>query len=50
VGGKQQQHWSPPGREREEIKESSLRKKDFFQQYGLSGWIFAPAETPNCTF
>jgi hypothetical protein len=28
-------------REREtNIKKSSLRKKDFFQQYGLSGWIF----------
>jgi hypothetical protein len=31
---------SPLGRECERIKKSSLRKKDFFQQYGLSGWIF----------
>jgi hypothetical protein len=30
-----------PGREREtNIKKSSLCKKNFFQQYGLSGWSF----------
>jgi hypothetical protein len=30
---------NPPGRERE-IKEIELTQKDFFQQYGQSGWIF----------
>jgi hypothetical protein len=31
---------SPPSREREKINKSCLCKKTFFQQYGLSGWIF----------
>ncbi len=30
--------------------EIKFTQKDFFQQYGLSGWIFAPAKTPNGTF
>jgi hypothetical protein len=35
-------------REREtKIKKSSLRKKDFFQQYGLSGWSFCSRQKPT---
>jgi hypothetical protein len=40
----------PAGQRVWKNKEIELTQKDFFQQYGLSGWIFAPAETPNGTF
>jgi hypothetical protein len=37
-----------PGREHEtKIKKSSLRKKDFFQQYSLSGWSFCSRQKPT---
>jgi hypothetical protein len=38
---------SPPGREHEKIKKSSLRK-NFFQQYGLSGWILCSRKNSQC--
>ena len=30
--------------------ETEFTQEDFFQQYGLSNWFFAPAKTPNGTF
>jgi hypothetical protein len=41
---------SPPGREHEKIKKSSLRSKTFFSDMVCLVRFFAPAETPHTTF
>jgi hypothetical protein len=41
---------SPPGREREKIKKSSLCKKTFFSDTVCPVWFFAPAKTANVPF
>jgi hypothetical protein len=47
---KQQRHWSPPGREHEKIKKSSLCKKTFFSDTVSPVGFFAPANLPDGTF
>ncbi len=41
---------SLPSRECKKNKEIEYMQKDFFQQYGLSGWIFAPAKMHGWKF
>ncbi len=39
---------TPPGRECEKNKEIRFTQKDFFQRYGLSGWIFPSRKNSQC--